>query len=119
MRATGTAAASAINRQGLVRHTVNGVTPAAITLVKSNANDAAATTTAASTFTTAPTFAGQDFNDLGINAFGGKASWQVSDYREMFWLISAIGAGGQEGSITAKNGAGGGTQDGLLVFEEA
>jgi len=119
VRATGTAAASAINRQGMVRHTANGVTPSAITTVKQNANDPAAGTTAASTFGTPPTFAGQDFNDMGVNAFGGKASWQITDLREAFWLIGGIGAGGQEGSLTGKNGAGGGTQEGLVVFEEA
>lgn len=115
---TGTAAASAINRQGLVRHTVNGVTPAAVTLVKMNPQSQAIAAAAATTFTTPPTFASQNGLDLGINAFGGVKRWAVFDLREGFWLIGAGGAGSQEGSLTAKNGAGGGTQNAHLVFEE-
>lgn len=114
---SGTATSSAVNRQGLVRHTVNGTTPSAITLTKQNPQSGSAAASAASSFTGAPTFASQNATNFALNAFGGIVRW-VAAPGEEFYLVGAAGAGSQEGSLTAKNGAGGGTQSAHVLFEE-
>lgn len=115
---TGTAAASAVNRQGLVRATTNGVTPTAITLTKENPASPTALATAASTYGTTPTLAATNEQDLSINAFGGVKRRAWSDLREGFWLVGDGGAGFNEAMLTANHGAGGGTQNGGITFEE-